>query len=268
MPFPQMFDDVKQVAVDVVVRGQEALRPRGRAPVDKVGIEASFNVVLPGSHAFADSLHFLGQERNAGKTPQVCERFVHEGGLPCLPVGSISAHLLGECLAPVVAAGFCAWVFEVCSRRSMAFSCFAIRWSTLSIFSSRFATRSSSPSSRSRSRRSTWRMASKTPSISSLLGFSNCSCTRFIASRAMRLRSSVPFSDPFIISMNWGVRMYTSQVSASTFSIPPRILRISSEGGKTGEKLRPDAGHVREGVRPELLESDDPGRSLCSCYRS
>src|SRR5271166_2345369 len=57
--------------------------------------------------------------------------------------------------------------------------------------------------------------------------------------------------------MNWGVRMYSSQVSASTFSIPPRILRISSEGGETGEKLRPDAGHVREGVRPELLESGD-----------
>jgi hypothetical protein len=51
----------------------------------------------------------------------------------------------------------------------------------------------------------------------------------------MRLRSSVPFSDAFIISMNWGVRMYSSQVSASTFSIPPRILRISSEGGELGE---------------------------------
>jgi len=172
-----MFDDVKQVAVDIVVRGQEALRPRGRAPVDQVGVEAGFNVVcddtpafleihdvrpvhqsehetkgrfepgfalsdvvvnfepvllvnnLAGSHAFADSLQFLGQERNAGKTPQVRERLVHEGGLPCLPVGSIasSAHILGECLAPVVAAGFCALVFEVCSRPSMAFCCFAIR---------------------------------------------------------------------------------------------------------------------------------------------
>src|SRR5271169_5834966 len=68
-----------------------------------------------------------------------------------------------------------------------------------------------------------------------LLGISNCSCTRFIPSRAMRLRSSAPLSDPFIISMNWGVRMYSSQVSASTFSIPPRILRISSEGGEAGE---------------------------------
>src|SRR5271166_3339076 len=55
-------------------------------------------------------------------------------------------------------------------RRSMACSCFAIRRSTLSIFSSRFATRSSSPSSRSRSRRSTWRMAINTPSISSCAG--------------------------------------------------------------------------------------------------
>jgi hypothetical protein len=38
-----------------------------------------------------------------------------------------------------------------------------------------------------------------------------------------------------MISMNWGVRMYSSQVSASTFSIPPRILRISSVGGEPGE---------------------------------
>src|SRR5580693_3110693 len=162
MPFPQIFDDVKQIAVDIVVRGQEALRPRGRAPVDQVGVEAGFNVVchdtpafleihdvrpvyqsedetkgrfepgfalsdvvvnfepvllvnnLPGSHAFADSFDFLGQERNARKTPQVQERLVYEGGLPCLPVDSIasffvhfrrssSAHWVGECLAPVVA---------------------------------------------------------------------------------------------------------------------------------------------------------------------
>ena len=181
-----MFDDVKQIAVDIIVRGQEALGPRGRAPVDQVGVETGFNVVcddtpafleihdvrpvhqrehetkgrfepgfalsdvvinfepillvndLPGGHAFADSLHFLGQERNAGKTLQVRERRVHEGGLPCLPVGSMasffvrfgrssSAHLLGECLAAVVTAGFYASVFEVCPWGSMAFSCFAIR---------------------------------------------------------------------------------------------------------------------------------------------
>src|SRR5208283_2177548 len=36
----------------------------------------------------------------------------------------------------------------------------------------------------------------------SLLGFSNCSCARFIASRSMRLRSSAPFSDAFINSVN------------------------------------------------------------------
>ena len=36
-------------------------------------------------------------------------------------------HLLCECSAPVVAAGFCALVFQVCPRCSMAFSCFAIR---------------------------------------------------------------------------------------------------------------------------------------------
>jgi hypothetical protein len=49
---------------------------------------------LPGSHAFADSLHFLGQERNAGKTLQVRERLVQEGGRPCLPVGSIASFLV------------------------------------------------------------------------------------------------------------------------------------------------------------------------------
>src|SRR6202158_933826 len=136
-----MFDDVKQVAVDIVVRGQEALRPRGRAPVDQVGVEAGFNVVcddtpafleihdvrpvhqrehetkgrfepgfalpdvvvnfelvllvnnLPGSHAFADWLDFSGQKRNAGKTPQVRERLVQEGGLPSLPGGFIAIFL-------------------------------------------------------------------------------------------------------------------------------------------------------------------------------
>ncbi len=181
-----MFDDVQHVAVDIVVGGQEALRPRGRAPVDQVGVEAGFNIVcddaaafleihdvrpvdqsehetkrrfepgfalsevvvnfesvllvnnLAGSHALADSLHFVGHERNAGKTPQVRERLVHEGGLPGLPVGFIASfffhvrrssivYLLGECLAPVVASGFCALVFEACPRPSMACSCFAIR---------------------------------------------------------------------------------------------------------------------------------------------
>src|SRR6516162_10516967 len=94
---------------------------------------------LPGSHAFAHSLQFLGQKRNTGKTLQVRERLVDKRGLPCLPIGSIAsffvhfrrsngAHLLGECLLPVrlrgVAAAFCASAFEI-SRCSMAFSCFA-----------------------------------------------------------------------------------------------------------------------------------------------
>jgi hypothetical protein len=52
MPFPQMFDDIKQVAVDIVVGGQEALSPRGRAPVDQVGVEAGFNVVCDDTPAF------------------------------------------------------------------------------------------------------------------------------------------------------------------------------------------------------------------------
>ena len=83
-------------------------------------------------------IYFLGQERNAGKTLQVRECLIQEGGLPCLPVGSTasfivhfgrswSAYLLGEGLALVVVAGFCALAFEVCPRRSMAFSDFAIR---------------------------------------------------------------------------------------------------------------------------------------------
>ncbi|MBV8223622.1 MAG: hypothetical protein JO232_00360 [Verrucomicrobia bacterium] len=58
-PFPQMFDDVKQVAVDIVVCGQEALRLRGRAPVDQVGVEAGFNVVCDDTPASGEVVVLL-----------------------------------------------------------------------------------------------------------------------------------------------------------------------------------------------------------------
>ena len=67
--------------------------------------------------------------------------------------------------------------------------------------------------------------------------------------------------------MNRGVRMYSSQVSVSTLSIPPRILRISSEGGEPGKTETRRRSCSRRnpsrasGKRP-------PARSLCSCYRS
>ena len=54
MPFPQMFDDIVQVAVDIVVRGQEPLRPRGRAPVDQVGVESGFDEVRHDAAAFLE----------------------------------------------------------------------------------------------------------------------------------------------------------------------------------------------------------------------
>ena len=53
-PFPQMFDDVKQVAVDIVVCGQEALRLRGQ-----VGVEAGFNVVCDDTPASGEVVVLL-----------------------------------------------------------------------------------------------------------------------------------------------------------------------------------------------------------------
>src|SRR5271165_6194400 len=66
----------------------------------------------------------------------------------------------------------------------------------------------------------------------------------FIPSRAVRLRSSA-VQRPHVFMPGFGQHFQHSA---------PHLAHLV-EGRGAGRKLRPDASHVREGARPELLES-------------